>query len=408
MTAQALLNEHIALRKRLEPQWEIPESELGAKVLQLQEAFGFRIPEQILRYIGLCAGIVYWDEPNSDKLEDESVSSPQVHESEDERFDYGYVSFFTLEGIVDEYEGRSALAPELQPPAVVVGPVRAEYFDKRWIPIASGVGGSRFALDMNPAKAGIKGQVIWIDDESSIVRVVASSLEDFLRYGCECLRYQLGEANVVPRPPFRPKSSGTNFEELHADPECARIASLWKQIGGLARILPAPSEFPVEFHKPNGLEQIQKLEKRFKTVFPKQLVCSLRTMGFALNMWLQTGTFESRPIAIGLAPEVVAWDKMFRKNLKDGITIPQDLPALSESLAYVLFASTGGLKESMSFYVVCSPEPHPLVGKVLLHYTSGSKDIVSLFADDIASFLGQGLARMQNDQNRLRPATGRA
>jgi cell wall assembly regulator SMI1 len=402
MSVRTRWEELVALRKRLDGNWALSEREEPSKFDELQHALGFRIPDDLLAGIRLYAGASEaWSEPNAGEEDSQGADSAESYAAEEQVFDYGAVSFLTLEAIVSEYEQRRALVSEMEPPEFAVGPVRPRYFDKHWIPIAADVGAGRFALDLNPAKGGVKGQVIWMQDEASVVRVVASSVEQFLEYGCECLRYELGEVNVVPQPPFQRKRTDAELGDLLADPECGRVAALWKRIVQVARATPPPSEFGVEFHKPSSQEQIRRLEKRMRTVFPKQLVCSLRIMGQANGMWLQPGKFESRPIAIGLVPEVVAWNKMFRTELERGEIVPHGVPDLPDSLAFVLFANAGGFRDRMDFYVACSSVPHSLVGKVLLrHGSDGHKDVLTLFADSIASFLEQGLALMQ-DRSKL-------
>jgi cell wall assembly regulator SMI1 len=381
----------------LDDQWEPPQPEAGSKLKELKHALGFRIPDDVLEGIGLYAGVSEaWSEPDVGEHVDPGA---ELDVSGESLFDYGAVSFLSVEGIVSEYEERRKLTVQMEPPEFVLGPVRARYFDKHWIPVAADVGAGRFALDLSPAKGGAKGQVIWIQDEASIVRVVASSVEEFLEYGCECLRYELSEVNTVPRPPFRPVKPNPALDgELMRDPECARIAALWGRIVQRAKAVPATSELGSEFRKPGSMGHVEKLQRRMKTVFPKQLVCSLRVMGQADGMWLQPGKLESRPIAIGLAPEVPAWDKLFRKRMNDGEINVDGLAELKEPFQLVLFASAGGFKESLYFFVVCSSDPHPLAGNVLLlHSCPQEKDTLTLFSKDIASFLEQGLSLMNND-----------
>ena len=389
--------ELVALRRRVDPAWPLPDPVSPLRLQELQQALGFGIPDQMLEGIGICAGAFEaWSAPYDGENEQNPPPSQELQASEEEIFDYGEVSFLNLESIVDEYESRRAMAADAVAPGMAVGPVRARYFDKRWIPFANDVSAGRFALDLNPDKGGTKGQVIWMYDEGLIVRVVANSFEDFLAYGCECLRYELGELTAKPLPPFQPKDDKAASAELTADPECARIASLWKRIISTAKTMPAPSDVGYEFYKPATVEQIEKVEKRLKAVLPTQLRCSFLTMNIALGMWLQPGKFGSYPIYVGPLSDAVGFSKTIREQLKSGYIVPKDLPALSEHFAFVRLANAGWIRESMAFYVVCSPIPHVLAGKVLMLYVEAhaDKEILMPFADDVATFLEQGLARM--------------
>jgi cell wall assembly regulator SMI1 len=63
--------------------------------------------------------------------------------------------------------------------------VRAAWWHKSWIPIASNGGGDSLCIDLSPAKGGIKGQVILLSHESGARRALARSLPELLAMAAE-------------------------------------------------------------------------------------------------------------------------------------------------------------------------------------------------------------------------------
>src|SRR5690348_1315904 len=173
MSIATLWDELVALRQRVDPHWNAPKPKPPEQLAELQQRLGVDISEDILQWISLCAGATsVWSEPDTEEQDDAEISASEAAAGEEETFDYGDVSFLTLEEIVSEYEARRSLASQMEAPANVVGPVRAAYFNKSCIPLASDIGAGRFAIDLNPPKGGVAGQVLWMNDEASIVRVI--------------------------------------------------------------------------------------------------------------------------------------------------------------------------------------------------------------------------------------------
>jgi cell wall assembly regulator SMI1 len=67
------------------------------------------------------------------------------------------------------------------------GAVRRSMFDKLWIPVAND-NGIPICLDLNPLPGGIVGQVICVDWEDGVVRVIANGFIEFLEGGLEKMR----------------------------------------------------------------------------------------------------------------------------------------------------------------------------------------------------------------------------
>jgi cell wall assembly regulator SMI1 len=394
MNIQSRWDELTELRQRLDPRWHSPDRTSHERVDELRHALGFELPEDVLKAIRVCAGAhLAWSEPGSGGENDESGTGV----AEDEVFDYGDVSFLSVGAIVDEHEGRRQLASGMEQPEIVVGPVRAKYFDPKWVPFAADVGAGRFAIDLNPAKGGYKGQVIWFHDEASVVRVVAPSVDTFLAYGCACLRYQMGELKEIPRPPFWPHAAENEADEFLSSPPCARVTALWKLICERAKAAPPNGEIPVEFHKPAKVEDIQKIEQRLKTAFPDQLKCLYRSMNGAQGMWHQQGEYGRYPICFSPLSEMVKNDKWIKGDLKDGAIELSGLPRLFGSASFVYIAGASCLRERLGFYVVCDVESSQFVGKVFLLYEDrdAASPVLSEFCNDVAAFLEQGLQQMR-------------
>ena len=60
------------------------------------------------------------------------------------------------------------------------GPVKAEWWNRRWLPITSDGGGNSLCIDLDPAPGGTVGQVIDHDHETGPSVVVANSFRAFL------------------------------------------------------------------------------------------------------------------------------------------------------------------------------------------------------------------------------------
>jgi hypothetical protein len=61
-----------------------------------------------------------------------------------------------------------------------MGPVRAELWDKQWVPFARDAAGDLLCVDQNPAPGGIVGQVAYVLFGESSRRVVSTSLSNWL------------------------------------------------------------------------------------------------------------------------------------------------------------------------------------------------------------------------------------
>lgn len=64
--------------------------------------------------------------------------------------------------------------------------VHRQYFRKGWFPISNNSGGDSFAIDFDPPKNGIYGQIIVIGPNEDERRVVASSITELLTLAGNC------------------------------------------------------------------------------------------------------------------------------------------------------------------------------------------------------------------------------
>jgi cell wall assembly regulator SMI1 len=60
------------------------------------------------------------------------------------------------------------------------GPLRRQWWSRKWIPFASNGGGDFFCLDLDPPEAGKLGQVFVFDHEVGPTHVIAASLQSLL------------------------------------------------------------------------------------------------------------------------------------------------------------------------------------------------------------------------------------
>lgn len=82
--------------------------------------------------------------------------------------------------------------------------VHRQYFRKGWFPISNNSGGDSIAIDLDPPKGGIYGQVIIIGPNESERRVVASSITELLALAASCgvLKPQFMKNRIQPVPIF--------------------------------------------------------------------------------------------------------------------------------------------------------------------------------------------------------------
>lgn len=62
----------------------------------------------------------------------------------------------------------------------VRGPVKPEWYDRRWLPVASDGAGNYFCVDLDPAEGGIAGQIVAFRHDSAERWVEAPDLATFL------------------------------------------------------------------------------------------------------------------------------------------------------------------------------------------------------------------------------------
>lgn len=60
------------------------------------------------------------------------------------------------------------------------GPIKQDWWNRRWVPVTSNGGGDHLCIDLDPAPGGTVGQVIDFSHESGPKSVVASGLRAFL------------------------------------------------------------------------------------------------------------------------------------------------------------------------------------------------------------------------------------
>jgi cell wall assembly regulator SMI1 len=85
----------------------------------------------------------------------------------------------------------------------VGGPVRADWWNTRWLPIASTATGDFDCIDVDPAQGGRPGQVItyWHDDRERFVR--APDLAEYLLEEVDAAEWAIGEGLLPTPPPWR-------------------------------------------------------------------------------------------------------------------------------------------------------------------------------------------------------------
>ncbi len=85
--------------------------------------------------------------------------------------------------IAEHWDLLSSVADEnpFQHTVRAVGPVRAVWWDRNWIPIAEGGMGDVVCADMNPEKGGSQGQLVLYEHDFEERKVLYPSLVDWLR-----------------------------------------------------------------------------------------------------------------------------------------------------------------------------------------------------------------------------------
>jgi cell wall assembly regulator SMI1 len=103
-------------------------------------------------------------------------------------------TFLRLSHVIRYWRDQCALADDLRNPRMPAGPgIRAQVWDRRWIPIASDLGGNYLAIDLDPAPGGSAGQIIDCQHDPPATQVVApsfSALMARLADDLEANRYQ--------------------------------------------------------------------------------------------------------------------------------------------------------------------------------------------------------------------------
>ena len=95
---------------------------------------------------------------------DDMVASYLVHDGQEE-LSYGLMGewdLLSLELMTIQWEGMRDLPADDQPRDVdnPAAPVRPEYWNPRWVPVAYNGGGNLHCVDLDPAPAGIMGQMV--------------------------------------------------------------------------------------------------------------------------------------------------------------------------------------------------------------------------------------------------------
>ena len=115
------------------------------------------------------------------------------------------------------------------------GAITPRYINLGWIPFLTDYGGNSVGIDLAPASAGVRGQVITFGRDEREKYVLAPSLHDFLREYVE--RLEAGRGRVIDEndpdfPPFQPfqRLELTNAAGEGVD-EYLRLADLFPGFG---------------------------------------------------------------------------------------------------------------------------------------------------------------------------------
>ena len=68
---------------------------------------------------------------------------------------------------------------KIKVPNSIIGPVKKDIWNSKWIPFGTDPGGNLLCIDLDPEKDGYAGQVVAIYFESGIREVIAPSIKDY-------------------------------------------------------------------------------------------------------------------------------------------------------------------------------------------------------------------------------------
>ncbi|MFT3699565.1 MAG: SMI1/KNR4 family protein [Kofleriaceae bacterium] len=93
----------------------------------------------------------------------------------------GSYELSSLNEVVDDARMFDEIASSLEAGTVrVTGPVRAQRWNKRWVPIVHTSSANTLVLDLDPLPAGNVGQVVEITREMNVVEILAPSFAVWL------------------------------------------------------------------------------------------------------------------------------------------------------------------------------------------------------------------------------------
>jgi hypothetical protein len=402
MQTNILWQKLTSAKQRLEADWVSPPTLAKAQNQKLKTAFGTVIPADILALLESCIGAgKLWQQP----------VAPTVGGSNDADrdpwFDYGCVDFLTLNEMIAEHERCVAIAENCEPPSDTRRAVRVQFFERHWIPFASDASTGRFAIDLNPAKGGIKGQILWIFDEGGMVGVIANSLAEFLEYGLECLRYEIGELLVVPVLPISSEKSERN--DL-VSPAQHAINLLWDEIirlNKLRRPLIKSGADEPRFGKPISIEQVAFLGKHLKVVLPDVVKFSLLKVKDVVSPWRRIDSRDPEQMVL-LMPQIMNQQngrvlRDFKRGqidcsdakLLDALKLGSDFVFLGN----LMFCANSGSWRVPRFYIICGNAPVGMSGLVcqLLENEDGSNSTLTFYADSFEAMLEKGVSLLRTE-----------
>lgn len=164
----------------LERLGSLPPGAGEGEIARLEGVLGFRLPEDVRQSYAIHDGT------GSRTLYDYGLS-----DSEEIAGNWAMMRELLEGGEFDDSDAKPR------------GPIRARWWDTKWVPITDNGSGNHICLDLDPAEGGTPGQLIDWDHERGPTHVVAPGLRAYLeRFASDletgCLRFdRMGNAHRI-------------------------------------------------------------------------------------------------------------------------------------------------------------------------------------------------------------------
>jgi len=161
-------------KRSFEDIWEAYKVQVKLKLKLEDVDFKFNPPANLKE-------VSQWEKVLGQKLTGELLELYKIGNGQAED---GQTAFkgFTIMKIVNaarQWQMVDTKIAKIKVPDSIVGAVKEDIWNKKWIPFGTDPGGNLLCIDLDPEKGGFAGQVIAVYFESGIREVIALSIKDY-------------------------------------------------------------------------------------------------------------------------------------------------------------------------------------------------------------------------------------